>query len=265
MVVLSFRVTSYNILADTYATKSIFPTIDPAVLSWKRRAPALVDRVAQLESDVACLQEVQASHWPELKDAFAQRGWDGWFAQKQQSRPDGCAILTRPGALQFVEGKSHYFDDGEPGTPASGHLAMIASFETPAGLVRIANTHLRWQAATTNPASHVGYRQADQLLQFCPAGATKTQATIICGDFNASPQSPLVELFSGHGFQDAYAACPQSTCNPNRRAKRIDYIFATPSLASFAEPIPNLADESPMPSLDEPSDHLPLTAVFTCN
>lgn len=261
----SFRLTSYNILADAYASKRLFPAIEPAVLSWRRRAPAIVERVAQLEPDVVCLQEVQASHWPELQSVFEQRGWHGTFAQKRQSRLDGCAILScRDGALRLVEMDTLYFEDGEHGAEASGHLAMISAFDTPAGLVRIANTHLRWQAGTTQPEEHIGYRQAVQLLEICSGPGSNALATIICGDFNVSPENPVVQLFGDRGFVDAYGLSPQATCNPNGRAKRIDYIFATRGLTLRAEPLPELADDTPMPNSKEPSDHLPLTAFMSC-
>lgn len=259
----SFRLTSYNILADAYASRRLFPAIDPSVLSWQRRAPALVDRLVGLAPEVICLQEVQEAHWPALQAAFEQQGWHGSFAQKGKSRPDGCAILSRGCALRMIGVETFYFEDGEQGSAASGHLAMIGRLDTPIGLIHIANTHLRWQADTTQPESHIGYREAIQLLQICADLPGNPLATVICGDFNVSPESPAVQIVRRSGFRDAYESSPQPTCNSNGRVKRIDYIFVTHRLASRAEPIPELTDETPMPNGNEPSDHLPLSVVFS--
>ncbi len=259
----SCRLTSYNILADAYATKRLYPAIDPDLLSWQRRGPAIVHRLAQLEPDVLCLQEVQANHWPELQAAFAGLGWQGSYAQKGQARIDGCALLSRAHKALPVDVETLYFEDGEHGAESSGHLALIGTFQTPRGLLHIATTHLRWQAPATPPAAHIGYRQAVQLLERCAPLAHNSAGIVICGDLNVRPDSPVIQLFQDRGFTDAYGGAPQPTCNPNRRAARIDYIFASPNLAVVAEPIPELDDDTPMPSTTEPSDHLPLSVIFT--
>jgi CCR4-NOT transcription complex subunit 6 len=257
----SFRVTSYNVLADAYATKRLYPAIDPELLSWQRRRPAVVARMAQLNSEVICLQEVQERDWPGLAEDFARRGWHGHFARKGRERPDGCALLCRS-TLRFAGMEPVYFEDGIGGALSSGHLALIGSLETPAGIVHIATTHLRWQAASSEPDEHIGYRQADQLLKRCAELMPNSAGIVVCGDFNVTPASPVVERFTRCGFVDAYASSPQFTCNPNGRAARIDYIFASAGLEPVPEAIPELSDQTPLPNLDEPSDHLPLTAAL---
>ncbi len=259
----SFRLTSYNILADAYASKRLYPDIHPGVLSWPRRAPALVNRVAKLRPDIICLQEVQANHWPELQSAFARLGWHGSFAQKRQSRTDGCAILSQI-ATPLVDSHALYFDDGENGAEPSGHLALIGTLDTPVGPIYIATTHLRWQAAASKSEQHIGYRQTLQLLHLCAELQHEAAGILICGDLNVRPDSPVIQLFNQQGFADAYATAPQPTCNPNRRAARIDYIFASPRLQASAMPIPELLDDTLLPSPDEPSDHLPISAILTC-
>ena len=68
---------------------------------------------------------------------------------------------------------------------------------------------------------------------------------------------------TANGFIDAYAAVPQPTANSECRAKRIDYIFHTPAFDSEPTPLPEIDNETPLPSETEPSDHLPIQAVLT--
>ena len=259
---LSFRLTSYNVLAGAYATRRLYPEVAPELLEWSRRAPAIVARVVGLAPDVACLQEVEASAWPGLEAAFARHGWQGVFAAKGRGRPDGCALLFRDGALRFVGSEALHFDDGENGAEASGHLALIGTFMSDAGVLRVAGTHLRWQAATAQSEAHIGYRQALQLVEHCEVMRPPAFATVVSGDFNAPPDSAVAHLFAQRGLADAYAAAPQPTCSPNRRATRIDYIVATGALVATPQVLPEIDDATMLPSASEPSDHLPITATL---
>lgn len=260
---LSFRLTSYNVLAEAYATKKLYPSVDPQLLRWSRRAPAIVARMVALAPDVACLQEVETAAWSGLEAAFAAHGWRCVFAVKGAGRPDGCALLYREGVLRLAASETLHYADGEGGAAASGHLALIASFETGAGLVRIANTHLRWQAATARGDAHIGHRQARELLDRCIAMTPAAFATVVCGDFNAPPESDIAALFRARGYGDAYQSAAQPTCNPHRRPARIDFIFSTSGLRATPEPIPALDGDTLLPSAAEPSDHLPITARLT--
>ena len=165
--------------------------------------------------------------------------------------------------LRFAAREVLHYDDGAAGVEASGHVALIVTLESASGLVRIANTHLRWQAATTRAEAHIGFRQARELVERCAAMAPTAFATVVCGDFNAPPEGDIAALFRERGFIDAYATWPQPTCNPHRRDTRIDYIFAMAGLDAVPEPIPAIDGDTPLPSAAEPSDHLPITARLT--
>jgi len=62
---------------------------------------------------------------------------------------------------------------------------------------------------------------------------------------------------------DAYASMPHAfTCVANGRARRIDYLLYTADLMVTPGAIPVLSDDAALPSLDTPSDHLPIAATF---
>jgi endonuclease/exonuclease/phosphatase family metal-dependent hydrolase len=146
--------------------------------------------------------------------------------------------------------------------------ASISSFGMPAvpkpPIITVApsgtSAHLRWQAASVRAEAHIGFRQSRELLDRCSAMTPHAFATIVCGDLNAPPDSDIAALFRERGFSDAYASAPQPTCNPHRRATRIDFIFATAGLLATPEPIPAIDADTLLPSAAEPSDHLPITA-----
>jgi len=75
--------------------------------------------------------------------------------------------------------------------------------------------------------------------------------------------SVVIDTMLEKNLSDAYAAMPQATCNSNRNAKRVDYIFHSKSIASVALPIATIDDVTPLPSKSEPSDHLAITATLS--
>lgn len=261
-MVQAVRVTSYNLLADAYASRRLYPTVAPDVLSWQHRGPALLARLSGSTSDILCLQEVDAVHWAAFEQGLAAAGWSGVFAQKRHGRVDGCALLCRKGQAEITDSESLYFDDGGGADPPSGHVALAGEFRTSIGPLRVVSTHLRWQFTSADSASHIGYRQATELLDFCAKRQAAAIANVICGDFNVTAEHPLVRLFLDRGYQDAYAAAPQNTCAPNGQATRIDYIFVSRALTAIGQPLPDLNTRVALPTRDEPSDHLPITAVL---
>jgi mRNA deadenylase 3'-5' endonuclease subunit Ccr4 len=264
---LSLSIASYNVLADSYIKPQWYPNVDPEVLRWDRRKFALAERVARLDADIVCLQEVEADAYALLERSLAAKGYNGVYAKKGAGKPDGCAMFFREAGLRFAGADTFYYHDGRLDVPDSGHLALIVSFECEWGVIRVATTHLRWGQDNKPAEEHIGYRQIQELIdeRFKPDQAAYAQmayAWIICGDLNAQSGDPVVRELLSNGFVDAYASREQATCNPNGRAKRIDYIFHTPNLLAEPVRLMEIDDLTPLPSADEPSDHLAVMATF---
>lgn len=256
----SIRIASYNVLADAYINPAWYAHIDPALLDRAWRWPALARRIAGLQPDVICLQEVEPACFAVLSRELQRQDLVGVFAQKGQGRADGCATFFRPSTLQLKQQSTVHYRDAVGNEADSGHVALICSFQSAMGTLHIAGTHLRWAPDDTPSEAHIGWRQVRALHE---AGVdAQSQGWVVCGDLNGTAESaPLVEL-ARSGFIDAFGAQPQPTCNPNRRAKRIDYILHGPDLSAIPEPLPVIDDETPLPSLSEPSDHLPIIATL---
>jgi mRNA deadenylase 3'-5' endonuclease subunit Ccr4 len=258
----SFRIASYNVLADSYVRPDWYPNVEPEVLRCARRRFALVERVARLDANIICLHEVEADAYALFELSLGAQGYEGVYAKKGCGKPDGCAMFFRQGGPRFTGSGTVYYHDGLRGDPDSGHLALVSSFEFGWGVIRVATTHLKWDREDKSPEEHLGYRQIGELIcdHFKPDQTA--YAWIVCGDMNAQPDSPVVKEFVDSGFIDAYAGHEQATCNPNRRAKRIDYIFHTAGLRAKPARLMEIDDLTPLPSSDEPSDHLAIVATF---
>jgi mRNA deadenylase 3'-5' endonuclease subunit Ccr4 len=258
----SFSIASYNVLADSYVKPEWYSNVDPEVLRWDRRKFALADRVARLDADIICLQEVEPDAYALIAQSLGAKGYEGIYSKKGRDKPDGCAMFFRQGWLRFASAATIYYRDGLRGAPDSGHLALIISFECEWGVIRVGATHLKWEQEDKPPEEHIGYRQIRELIdeRFKPDRAA--YAWIVCGDLNAKSDSPVIRELVGSGFVDAYAGREQATCNPNRRAKRIDYIFHTSGLIAEPAKLMEIDDLTPLPSAEEPSDHLAIVAAF---
>jgi mRNA deadenylase 3'-5' endonuclease subunit Ccr4 len=257
----SFKVASCNILADSYVRPEWFAHIDPEILKWEKRSVALLRKIAGFDADVICLQEVTKDAYVFFDAHLSKSGYQGCFAKKEQKKPDGCATFFRQRSLQYKDSRTIYYSDGE-GEANTGHLALISSFVSEAGVISIANTHVKWDVAGKPEADHLGYRQIRELIHRHIKADQTTDAWIICGDFNAPPDSPLITELLNNGFVDAYQGAAQNTCNSNRAAKRIDFLFHTSNLKAKPTKIKDIDGLTPLPSEDEPSDHLAVSAVF---
>jgi endonuclease/exonuclease/phosphatase family metal-dependent hydrolase len=106
-----------------------------------------------------------------------------------------------------------------------------------------------------------GLRQVKQILS---ASSRHFPPTVICGDFNAQPDSlPVQEILKA---KYAMVHPPEVMTNWGPNPLRLDHIFCP--LAMEGEPLLQHTPQTPFtsglgtPSLEEPSDHLPIVAVL---
>lgn len=254
---VDLRIASYNILADAYVKPEWFPHTPADLLRPGSRQEALTRRIAELDADIVCLQEVEPGSFAALQRALEPRGYTGVLALKQQGKPDGCAVFHR--VERCLGHRAHYFRDRLEDGRISGHLALVVDFDIGGDRLRVACTHLRWDRPDRPVEQHQGMQEAAELLEEWVRRDSEA-LWVVCGDFNAQPGEPLVRAFSAAGLLDAYAGRHQPTCNANGRAKTIDFLFHSPALQAQPDRLPELGDWTPMPSEAEPSDHLPISA-----
>ena len=248
---MSFTVVTYNVLADAYIRPRYYPATPPHLLQPGARRGALLERIAGLGADVVCLQEVERATYEAAASRLA--GYAAAYARKSGGRPDGCATFSRG---QARASRRLEYSDG------TGHVALLVSLDLEGRLLGVANSHLKWDPPETPPGDQKGLAQIREVLDAIERFEPRCAGWVLCGDFNAEPESVALAEAAGRGWRDAYSGSRAPTCNPNRHAKRIDYLLHTPELQARPAALPALSDDTPMPSDVEPSDHLALMADF---
>ncbi len=257
-----FSLASYNILAEAYTLPERYPGVPAALLASDHRRSALVRHIAGLAADLICLQEVEPEVFRLLEAALGQRGYQGHYAQKT-ARPDGCASFVRTSLLPVQTTQTLRYADGQGEKPDSSHLALLVTVAWQDRPVVVANTHLKWDPPGTPTEQCWGYRQIRELLARRSELAPDAAAWIVCGDFNVTSDSPVADELRRAGWIDVYREREHMrTCNTNRRARRIDYLWHTPELVSKPGPLRSITDETTLPSADEPSDHVAIMGWF---
>jgi endonuclease/exonuclease/phosphatase family metal-dependent hydrolase len=250
-----FTAATYNILAAAYVRPDRYPFSPAAALAPGPRRELLLARIAALDVDLLCLQEVeQAAH-----AAIAARLGDDYIGvhAPRRRRPDGASLFVRRATFTVEEHETlHYTADG-----SDGQLALIARLGHGDRALRVACTHLQWCRDDTPAEAHVGRAQ---LLELIDHLASEPATVLIAGDLNATSQSPVLRAAGERGLALAAATQrPWDTCNANKRPRKLDYLlYSAGRLDPHPDPLPPLRRDTPMPSLTEPSDHLPLRIEF---
>jgi len=236
------RIVSWNVLADAYVRREYYPHTPPEVFERARRRKRVADRIVSFaDAEVICLQEADSALFALVQEKLPDSS--GRLFRKR-GRGEGCAIFVRQALTTEPEWRELAFSD------LSGHVALGLTF---AG-VTVVTTHLKWQPDGTAPESHAGRLQLAEILDAWPSGTR-----VVCGDFNAGPESEVLALATARGLEDAYASLTGAyTCNANGERKRIDFVLHTPDVAARPSPLPPIEDDTPLPSALEPSDHLPI-------
>src|SRR5262249_27530592 len=142
-------------------------------------------------------------------------GYAGRLAMKGRRRPDGCATFFRIDRCSLLSERRVLYRDGVD-KPNSGNVAQVMTFDVGGMGLDLINTHLKWDPPGTAKEAQWGYRQALQALGEFPEPSVD-RLQLMCGDFNATPDSEVITLLTEAGFQYTHHAAPGVfTCNSNR-------------------------------------------------
>jgi mRNA deadenylase 3'-5' endonuclease subunit Ccr4 len=260
---MSFTIATWNILADAYIKPEYYPFTEAHWFDPDSRWPRLVETLAELDVDLACLQEVEEESFEVLHAGLTPLGYDGQFAPKGRNRPDGCATFWRTSRFVPERVLRLAYDDDYDAQGPSGHIAQITVVRAAGRFLGVANTHIRWDPTNTPWARKIGVREVRQLLQERERLAPECAGWILCGDFNASPTSDVVAEMRAAGMEYSHQTRPRAyTANAQQRAKVIDFLFHDAALRSEPHPVPPISNRTPLPGPDHPSDHVPVVATF---
>ncbi|KAM2022301.1 hypothetical protein ACFX16_044218 [Malus domestica] len=217
---VTFRVLSYNILADYLATSGSnrhYYCPDWA-LSWAYRQQNLLYEIIDYDADILCLQEVQKDHFENfLKPELAKYGYSVVYKKKKteiftfksQLTVDGCATFYRDQRfkeiatyeLEFNNSAKPFVDslDGEQKKEAlrllKDNVALVVILEMVENegssdgnrprICVVANTHIH--ANVQNP--DIKLFQVVTLIHALEKIAELKIPLLICADLNSLPRS----------------------------------------------------------------------------
>lgn len=224
-----FRVFTYNILAENYATQERHPYVPYWALEWDYRKQRILKQLISYKADIICLQEVESRQYREYFEPEMQAlGYVSVFRAKSRARTmsnsnsvDGCATFLLKSKFTLVEDHlvefqslaltrfAHLTGDrgGMERLMVRDNIATILVLQyqgtisssrargrkKPKHLI-LANTHIHWDPTM----SDVKVMQAQFLLEEVAHIRSKIKEhnppLIICGDFNSVPSSGVYEL-----------------------------------------------------------------------
>jgi mRNA deadenylase 3'-5' endonuclease subunit Ccr4 len=263
---MSFTVATYNVLASAYIQRAHYPRTPAMVLNPVWRVPALVQYISSLKADILCLQEVESELFVALRISLGTMGYGAHYERKYARRPEGCAVFYRGNAFELLSARVIAYADGAGVAPDTGHIALIALFQSAGGILGVINTHLTWDPPSTPRNARVGERQTKQLLTEYENSVSAAHGWIIAGDFNVTPDSEIIAMVERAGLTYAHSGLTGVfTCNVNSDARMIDYIFGSSALVAEPQLPVAIDDKTILPSAEQPSDHVLIMAKFDWN
>lgn len=230
-----FRIVSYNILAELYATKQAYPYCDSWNLSWPYRRKILFDELEEMQGDIVCLQEVQADHYEaDISPFMNQLGYDGIYKAKsrdymgQYGKVDGCATFWKKNKFLMTENYGLEFNDmarqeastlGLDESDARrfmnrlnrdniAQIIVLESLSRTTGnrggrsTLCVVNTHIYSNQQRPDVKLWQTMNLVREVQQFV---SSRDLALMICGDFNSEPKSAVYEyVTNGSLTTDTY-------------------------------------------------------------
>lgn len=214
-----FRVLTYNVLAEIYASVQEYDYTPDWALAWTYRRNNLLREIERYHADILCLQEIQEDHFQShLFPALSRFGYEGVFKSKtreamgRKGKIDGCATFFRSDTFSLVEHIQIEYDsiararlgDGQQAQHRGalarltrgnvGSLLILRSRETDRQVI-VCNTHIFWDPEKAD----VKLYQVDLFLEEIEKALARLPPdtpVVIGGDFNSEPSSVVYDLIS---------------------------------------------------------------------
>ncbi|XP_015601826.1 2',5'-phosphodiesterase 12 [Cephus cinctus] len=239
----SFRITSYNILADTYTDSDysrevLFPYCPPYALDMDYRKQLIMKELMGYNADIICLQEVDNKVYDvDLYPTLSSLNYNGVYNRKGAGVTEGLSTFyndERFEKLNFeftVIGENLHLKDfasvwntitnekmkerfSERNTTVQ--ITTLKSKEDPTKILLVGNTHLYFHPN----ADHIRLLQGYYALSYAHEVAKRTQeqnpdcnvSILLCGDFNSVPECGIYQLMTKRYVPNDckdWSSCPE--------------------------------------------------------
>ncbi|XP_076659540.1 2',5'-phosphodiesterase 12 [Halictus rubicundus] len=237
----SFRVTSYNILANVYSETdlskdTLYPYCPQYALSMDYRKLLILKELIGYNADIICLQEVDSRVFEnDLVRSLSVLNYNGVYNLKNDLREglavfynqdrfdilnSNCSVMSHDTDLKgFNTVWSQIQNENVKQTFVNRNTIIQAvalrSKENPEILI-VGNTHLYFRPV----ADHIRLLQAYYGLVYLQAFAEETKlqnpdcnvSIVWCGDFNSTPENGVYQLMTQKYIPEDYAdwkSCPE--------------------------------------------------------
>ncbi|GAU95840.1 hypothetical protein RvY_07385 [Ramazzottius varieornatus] len=216
----SFRVISYNILADVYADqesslKDLFPYCPPEFMKSDYRRQLLVDEISGYNADLVCLQEVDTKLFSRYFDRqFRRKGFEGVLLSKKGNIAEGVVTFYRTDKFELFSRHDIAVSESLFENPLFASLAdkikekdklkdtmvaratplqvtVLRSPEESSRIVVVANTHLWFRPQFPHVRliqMAVIMRHLEEVIRMVKTElkTSSEPAVVLCGDLNST-------------------------------------------------------------------------------
>lgn len=296
-------IASWNLLSPTFATPAKYPWASSEHLNWRSRQAKILDRLAEIDADVVCLQEVDVALWGELHNQLGDLGYEGVLQETSRGHPVANAVCVRQGllAIDRTESRSRALItvlrtcEAPPpsAVPPRSVPLYLANVHLEAGAEkgsqRLSQLRSLLRRVELQHDIDVAYAQGRKTELSSVADANGA-ALVIAGDHNFDRSSEL-HSFLATGvppggdntrkrtsacrallpLRDAYLETPPpwgpGLRSSYRNGRLLDFVWTSPAVEVLRTmPVNELAASTrphQLPSADHPSDHLPIGALLS--
>ncbi|KAK0044097.1 2 5-phosphodiesterase 12 [Biomphalaria pfeifferi] len=223
----SFRVLTYNILAQIYADtdlarQELFNYCPLEALDMNYRKHLLLKEIIGYKGDLLCLQEVDYSIFhSHLTPALTALGYFGLFRPKAGQVAEGCCHFIRQDKFRLVSELDVTLSEYLSTSPNCADIwaqvgqvpalkekleqrssilqvSVVENLETPGKFVCLANTHLYFHPTACNIRliHAVTALRHLQSIREAYIQENKDISIIFCGDFNSAPHLGIYQLMT---------------------------------------------------------------------
>ncbi|CAG8462477.1 11804_t:CDS:2 [Ambispora leptoticha] len=231
----TFTLLCYNVLCDKYATTQLYGYTPSWALAWDHRKEVILSEVKLYNADIVCLQEVDSAQYEDyFKKELHKADYDSVYWQKSRAKTmndserklvDGCATFFRASRFKLIDKQLIEFnqvalqrsdfkktDDMFNRVITKDNIAIVTLLENLENKSRIivVNCHIHWDPTYADVKLVQVAMLMDELDKFAQKWCTTSNqnqsvynytspqkiSTIICGDFNSTPDSGVYEFLS---------------------------------------------------------------------
>ncbi|CAH8457928.1 unnamed protein product [Schistosoma mattheei] len=308
---LRIRIMQWNMLAQGFVPLDEFIYCPCKMLSFERRCKSISEEILRYDPDIVCLQEADIIK-DIVKSLNASSGRDNYsfcFLPKMSSPclmvknnhgPDGLAVIYRNDNYELIKSEKIPLNEDNSRYALFCHFIPkdVGHLNKSCPDIYLICLHLKAKVY----CSEIRRKQGEELVKYLnsfikrisststPVNSTVFPPIFICGDFNAEPTEPVINILQNFSLNSntlykltsAYyvaGGCkePEFTTWKIRKSKRIveltedchtiDYIWYCDRLCTLlgAWSIPSKTEIGPngLPSAIFPSDHMNLIADFS--